>query len=153
VVTNQSVTESGGVTVVTAAGDDLIVLAQSAEVARAVAAGDGDGPALAEELDAVDGPLRAVFQASADSGSCIETLAAGTQVDPAEGELIITVAQPDDADSLELLPSDSRLARSIDLDPPQVDGRTVAARFRYDGPGSPLSFLFSDLAGSLYSCP
>lgn len=154
VVTNQTVTEMGGVTVVTAAGDDLIVLAQSAEVARAVAVGEGAGPALAEELDAVNAPLRAAFETPADSDSCVETLAAGWQVDPAEGQIVITTAQPDDADGLELLPSDSPIAPSVDLDPPRVDGRTIVARYRYDGPGSPLSFLYSELpADGLYRCP
>jgi hypothetical protein len=154
VVTERSVVEMGGVTVVAAAGDDLIVLAQSAEVARAVAAGEDDGPALADQLDAVDGPLRVAFATAADSDSCVETLAAGWQVDPAEGEIAITVAEPDDAGGLELLPGDSRIARNVDLDPPQVGGRTVMARYRYVGPGSPLSFLFSDLpAGDLYRCP
>jgi hypothetical protein len=153
VVTNRRVTEMGGVTVVTAAGDDVIVLAQSAEVARAVAAGEGDGPALAEALGVVDGPLRAAFEISADSDSCVETLAAGWQFDRAEGEIVITAAQPEDADRLELLPGDSPSTLSVDLDPPQVDGRTIVARFRYDGPGSPLSFLSSALPGGLYRCP
>lgn len=157
-VTDGRVSEMGGDTVVAAAGDDLIVLAQSAEVARAVAAGEGDGPALADAFDAVDGPVRIAFATPADRDSCVETLAAGSQVDPAEGAIVVTVAEPDDADELELLPGDSPVARGVDLDPLRVDGRTVTTRYRYhrdDGFGSPLAFLTAATSegDGFYRCP
>lgn len=156
--TEGPVRELGGATAVTPAGDDLIVLAQSREVARAVADGDGDGPVLAEQLDPVDGSIRVVFASDADSDSCVATMAAGWEIDAGEGRLVITLVDDGSedavaADGFELL-RDGPAAETVDIDPPEVDGRTITAGFRHDGPGSPLEFLaFEDLRDELYRCP
>lgn len=136
------------------------MLAQSSELARAVAAGEGDGPAAAELLETVESPLRVAALTGTDSDSCVESLAAGW-VDPASGEMVITVGDPYNAADLELVPEsddtglpDTGLADDLDIEAPRVDGRTVRARYRWRGYGSPVGALFfTEFPGSLYRCP
>jgi hypothetical protein len=132
VVTQQPTTEMGGVSAVASGGDGIVILAASSKLARAVAAGEGDGPTLAPALAAVHGPFRTALSTGPDSSSCVKTVAAGWRVDPAEGDVEVTVADPADADAGALLPVDVPPVSAVELGQPKVDGRTVRASFRLE---------------------
>jgi hypothetical protein len=153
VVTNENPI-SVGVTAVTSAGDDTLVLAQSPEVARAVAEAEGNGPALTEVLDTVDGPFRAAFGAD-ESDTCIETGAIGWEVEPAEGEIVITVAEQSDVNREALIPNNTTTAGHFDVLESEAVGLTIRGHFSYDSPGIPFGYLFYGIPDDdgLYLCP
>jgi hypothetical protein len=144
-----------GVTAVASAGDDTLVLAWTPEVARAVAEGQGDGPALTAVLDAVDGPFRAAFSAE-ESDTCIETGATGWEVEPAEGEIVITVAEQSDVNHEALIPNNTTTAGHFDVLESEAEGLTIRGHFTYDETGGiSFGYLFYGIPGDdgLYLCP
>lgn len=154
VATDQPPMRVGGVTVAASAGDDVVVLATSTELARSVAGGEGDGPALAGALGSVEGPFRMAL-AAPDGESCVATVAAGWQVAPAEGEVEVTLtdAAADGADAEALLSGDLPPDRQVELVAPEVDGATVRAGFRTDTVGSPFGFMSSEATlDDIYRC-
>jgi hypothetical protein len=157
-VIDEPVVESGA-TAITTTDDGLFVLAQSSDLARSVAAGEGDGPAAAALLGTVGGPLRVAAVAGPDTDSCIESLAAGW-VDPAVGEMVITVDDADDTADLELVPDPgdtgnpgAGLAADLEIETSDVEGRTLRARYTWHGRGTPAGVPFSAVPGSLFRCP
>jgi hypothetical protein len=132
-------------------GDGVIILAGSAEAAdrapndRGVA--DGDAASL---LDEVGGVVRRVDVRKPQRG-CVVSIAIGADLDPALGEIVVTVAGEASEEAFVL---DDTPPQGVEFQEVDVEGSVVRADFTYRRDGSlavgPTSVEFADR--EIYRC-
>jgi len=143
-------------------GDGLIILAGSAEAAEKALETGGANDSAASLLDDVGGVVRRVDVPTPQRG-CVRSIAVGQDLDPALGEIVVTVANEaseeafvlDDQPDPEDHPNALVAPPGVEFQTVEADGDVVRANFSYELGAAGGAIGLIDLAFSMnevYRC-